>query len=125
MRRIRTQADWLALEAFANSFGHSVIGSEKDESVPMFAFDRGDQTRGYTQLHKNTPIAFAGWHTDKMICTPRDVIDGMNHIKGWAKVERGGGLLAIPMGSENFTPEIMERLDFKRLHMEIYQTGDK
>lgn len=124
LKKTETPQDWGELECFAQSFGHSVLSGERDESVPLFSFVRDEKIRGFAQLHKNTPIAFSGWHSDRKICTVRDVVYGMTYIKGWMKVERGGGLVAVPVGSSTFTPEIMAKLDFKRLHMEIYQTTE-
>lgn len=120
IEQIRTEEQWSALSAFAKSFGHKA----DDRTLPIHGFIRDGRLRAYAQIHTETPLAFTAWHTDPEICTVKDVLYGMTYLKGWAKINKGGGLLGVPMNSPNFTPEVMEKLNMKRLGLELYQTGE-
>lgn len=119
IRKVITEKDWQDLAEFGASFDHEA----RDRTLPVVIFERAGKIRGYAQIHKNTPLAITGWHTDPEICSPMDVVHGMMYLKGWAKVEMGGGLTAVQMGSKSFTPEVMEKLGFKRTGFELYQTA--
>ncbi len=117
IKKVETEEEWKNLGEFAEGFNHRAT----DRQLPIFVFVRDGKIRGYAQVHKATPMAITAWHTDKEICNVKDVITGIMHLKGWAKIEKGGGLTAVPVDSPTFTPEVMEKLGLKRLGLELYQ----
>ena len=118
VKLVRTEEDWRKLDQFAKSFGHEI----PDRVWPIYTFSKKDRIIGLIQLY-NAPIGFTQWHTDPDVCRPVDFFEAMLLLKGYAKIGPGVGLVAVPRDSENFTPDVMEKLDLKRLNQELFQYG--
>lgn len=112
---VRTPEQVAKLQGFAKSFDHD-IGNPK---LPLCIVKRNEIWKGYGQII-NEPIVFTAWHTDRSVCSPRDLIEGMKAFTYWGKLQHGSVMTAVPMDSKTFTPEVMKKLGAKRLQQEIY-----
>ena len=115
---VRTEEQYEKLFKFAKSFDHNI--SKSINPIVVVKTRGSDQWRGYIQISKE-PLAFTAWHTDLNVCKPRDVMEAMRCFAGWAKVQHGGGFVAVPVDTKTFDPVIMAKLGFKRCNAEIYE----
>jgi hypothetical protein len=108
------------LEKFAQSFGHKII----DYRHTIIIVKKNRQIIGYCQI-VNSPIVYPALHTDRNVCSRRDVIEIMKAFTGWAKIQNGEGHIAVPIGSKTFLPHILKKLGFYPQQAEIYSVdGD-
>lgn len=114
---IKTDEQFAKLVKFAESFEHKVVRS----TSPLLAIKKHGQWVGYAQINV-TPVVFTAWHTDRAICSPRDVVEGFKILAGWAKVQHGGGFTSVPLDTVSFLPHVMKKLGFTRCNCELYET---
>lgn len=109
------------LQQFAATFGHRI--SSYRHPIKIIT-DGGGKEKGrwlgYLQFCF-TPIVFPALHPE--IITPREFKAVFDCCKGWAALQNGEGLLAVPTtgkSAETFNPEVMARCGMKRQEAEIY-----
>lgn len=108
------------LREFAKTFNHEI----EQHPYPIFAVKKNGQFIAYVQVAM-APLAFPAIHTDPNICRPRDTVEIMKAFTYWTKIQHGGnGFLTAPTDSTTFTPAILERLGFIRLHKEVYAVNN-
>lgn len=106
------------LRKFGSEFDHKL--SDQSLSHPILVAKVDNEWKGYFQIIQKIPIVFPSIHPGK--CKPMDTVEIMKAFQGWAKIQYGGGIVAVPIDSSTFTPEIMEKMFFKRNFQEIYET---
>lgn len=110
------------LQGFANSFEHEI----KTWRYPIYKCVRMEtgQYIGYTQVY-TAPTIFTAWHPQ--IVTPREMAEVNNAFRNWCRIAYGDGMLAVPSETSKsqiprkFTPEIMGKLGYNRMDMELYE----
>lgn len=102
------------METFAKSFDHEISGWR----WPHFEMKRNDYSFGYAQV-VHTPIVFTAWHTKQ--CKPKDFIDGMNWWRAWGLTQNGHGFTTVALDNPTFTPDLMKKMGFKRMNLELYE----
>lgn len=103
------------MQGFAESFDHSI----DTWRFPIFECMRNDKTLGYAQV-VNIPVVFTAWNPKS--CKPRDIVDAMNWWRAWAITQNNYGLTTVPLDTKSFYPKVMEKLGFKRMNLELYET---
>lgn len=103
------------MQTFAESFDHNIATWR----FPVFEGKRDEKTLGYAQV-VNIPVVFTAWNPKA--CKPRDIIDAMNWWKAWAITQNNYGLTTVPLETKSFYPKVMEKLGFKRMNLELYET---
>lgn len=99
---------------FAKSFDHTI----DSWAHPIVITKIGDRWLGYHQIIKEC-IMFNAFNPKT--CSPREVVEAMKALAAWARLQHGGGFTAAPMDSKTFTPEVMQRLGFRRTGMELWE----
>lgn len=113
---MKTEAQLARLKSFAESFEHTIPTTKH----PICMMKRDGKDFAYNQIFMG-PLVFSAWHTDPNICHPRDVVEGMKNLVGWAKIQHGGGFVAVPTDTKSFIPPVMQKLGLIRSGMELYE----
>lgn len=103
------------MESFAKSFDHTIAGWR----FPIFEMKRGDYSFGFAQI-VNTAIVCTAWHPK--VCKPRDFLEGQNWWRAWGLTQYGHGFTTVALDNKTFTPELMKKIGFKRMGLELYET---
>lgn len=109
-----TQEMWARLNTFAASFNHTIDVTPH----PILIWKQGERWVGYCQI-VNLPVVFTAWHPQS--AKPRDTLEVYKLIRGWAKIQHGGGFTTVPLDTETFTPKVMKKLGFNKTGMELYE----
>lgn len=115
--RILTEDQIIRLQEFGKTFDHSVDVF----SHPIMVAKNDTGWKGYFQIIQTIPIVFPAFHPN---CSPREVHEIFTKFKGWAQIQYGGGIVAVPTDSKTFTPAIMDTMNMTRMHQEIYETSN-
>lgn len=110
-----TKTQWNKLKSFSESFNH-----ELNANATTIILQRDHQWFAYAQVC-HYPTCFFAWHTDPAVCSKRDIIEGIQHFRGYVKLQHGIGFTAVSHNNAMFTPEFMERMGVRRMNMEIYE----
>lgn len=102
------------MQTFAESFDHT-IGSWR---WPICEMKRGDYTFGYAQIVQS-PVFFTAWNPNT--CKPRDFHEGLSHLRAWGLMQNGHGFATVALDNPTFTPQLMEKLGFNRMKLELYE----
>lgn len=103
------------MQTFASSFDHHI----ETWRFPIFEAIRDEKTLGYAQV-VNIPIVFSAWNPKS--AKPKDIVAGMNWWRAWAITQNNYGLTTVPLNTKTFYPKTMEKLGFKRMNLELYET---
>jgi hypothetical protein len=76
---------------------------------------------GYAEI-VTTPIVFTAW--SKAHCKPQDIWSAMTAFVGWARLQFGEGITAVPLDTKTFPERIMQKLGFLRLRTELYKVDN-
>jgi len=113
---IKTKEEYESLQDFAKTFAHEVV----TDSFPLIEFVKDGKRFGYAQVITSMPIVFPAYHPD--LTTGRDVYEMGCRFIGWGDLQFGGGFTTVPTtGDTKFTHEIMTKLGFKRMGLELYE----
>ena len=113
---MRTDEQWDKLRKFAASFDHDIVRNYH----PVMVLKMDGRWIGFAQHYKN-PLVITGWHTDRKICSPRDMLEGYKALAGWAKIQHSGAMTAAPFDTRTFTPEIMKKLGLHARNAQLYE----
>jgi hypothetical protein len=75
---------------------------------------------GYAEI-VTTPIVFSAWSAR---CKPQDIWSAMAAFVGWARLQHGAGLTAVPLDTKTFPEKIMNHLGFYRMRTELYRADN-
>lgn len=113
---MQTQEHWKNLSEFAATFGHKIT----TRRYPTCMFLKNGKPYGYAYISRD-PVAFTAWHSDRNVCTSRDVHETFQMLTGWGKFEHGGGFVTAPIDSKTFTPEVMIKLGFGDTNCHLWE----
>jgi hypothetical protein len=103
------------METFAKSFDHNISSWR----FPIFEMKRDEKSFGYAQI-VHIPIVFTAWNPKA--CKPRDFIDGLNWWRAWGLTQNNHGFTTVALENKTFTPDLMKKIGFKRMNLELYET---
>jgi hypothetical protein len=108
------------LREFAATFEppHEIL----DTKNRIVIVKRNGQWIGYAEIVE-TPVVFSAW--SKKHCQPRDILEAMKAFTGWAKIQFGQGLTAVPLDTRTFPEKVMNKLGLYRIKAELYTTNTK
>lgn len=121
---VETEEQFNALKVFAASFGHVINNGTR---LPIVNAYRGDRQIGYYQIMK-APIVAPAFHSDPKICSHRDTIEFISHVKTHSFLNSLGGrtpngecIAILPeIPAPGFTNEILAKLGFEDLHQKLW-----
>lgn len=110
---IRSFEQFQKLQEFAKTFDHEIPTAAHE----LVAVRVGDQWIGYAQMFG--PLAMTAWHP--IHSTPRLVLEANKAFIGHAKLRYGFGFVTVPTDTKTFLPDVMEKLGFERMGLELYE----
>ena len=102
------------LRTFAASFDHKI----ESLAHPIYIVKRGDVWIGYAQI-VHLPVVFTAWNPKT--AKARGIWEAMLQFVGWAKLQFGAGFTTVPLDTKTFLPEVMKKLGFRKMGLEIYE----
>jgi hypothetical protein len=105
---------------FAKSFDHNI----ENGILPIYTINKGDNMVGYFQALTH-PIICPAFHP--RACSPRDFKEACEAIKNWRYLNSisqqfpNGTCLIAADNNPKIDPEIIKKLGFKNLNMQIHQ----
>lgn len=69
-------------------------------------------------VEMKTPVVIVTWGNN---CLPRDIAEASSTLSCWSQIEHGSALTAVELNHPTFPPNVMEKLGYQRLNLELYQ----
>lgn len=112
---VKTPEQLGKLRKFAATFDHKIYTAQH----PLLVFKRDGEWVGHFQIVTSMPIVFPAWNPH--VCNARDVVEGTKRMIAWGEIQHGGGFVTVPLDTKSFVPDVMTKLGFSRMNMELYE----
>lgn len=121
---VTTEQEWEECRLFGATFDHEL--QPEHRQWPLWAIrDLSGKLISFIFI-KTLPMAFCAWGPE---IKPKQIVDAINNVKAWdhmqSKLEaREHGYVGVNLGNEKFPPQVMEKLGFDRIGIELYQAKE-
>ena len=121
---VTTEQEWEEVRLFGLTFEHELLPEHR--KWPLFSVrDLTGKLISFIFI-KELPMAFCAWGPE---ISPRQVVESINQFKAWDHLKsqlegREHGYVGVNLGNEKFPPQVMDKLGFNRVGIELYQAKE-
>jgi len=113
-RFIKTPEEFEAVQRLAQA----TVNKRLRTDVPTISFFNNGSVKGFAQVY-TVPLIMSGW--DPATISPRELVEGVNHIRSWSNLQYGETL----MSNHDDSPvwPYMEKLGFRNTGLTVFRSA--
>lgn len=121
---VKTEQEWQEVNEYGITFDHELLPEHRQ--WPLFAVrDLEGKLVGFYFI-KTLPMSFGAWGPNM---NARQFVETMKTIRSWNKMQSQleateQGYAVVNLENPKFTPQVMDKLGFNRVGLELYQAKE-
>lgn len=126
LKLVTTEREKEELKAFGLTFDHELEDRHFSDDVFSILNDKGEII-GFFVIQK-IKMALCGFHPDKM--KPMEFVDSTIQLRNWDKIQSqiegiNVGVVGVDLSHKTFTPELMNKIGYNRVGLELYSPKER